>query len=90
MVADAMREAVTGLLGGLPREVAMDYETTKDRLEQLATMLQMTGSAPIPLRSCRGTSLIFHRHHIVQVHVQEWRVRAYFAAAPQYQISESG
>mmetsp|Transcript_64963 Transcript_64963/g.89235 ORF Transcript_64963/g.89235 Transcript_64963/m.89235 type:complete len:470 (-) Transcript_64963:328-1737(-) len=43
MVVDAMREAITGLLGGLPREYLVDYTTTTEKLKSLATMLQMTG-----------------------------------------------
>jgi hypothetical protein len=43
MVASAMREAVAGLLGGLPREVDVEYKTTQEKLGNLAGMMQMTG-----------------------------------------------
>mmetsp|Transcript_51318 Transcript_51318/g.95421 ORF Transcript_51318/g.95421 Transcript_51318/m.95421 type:complete len:463 (-) Transcript_51318:91-1479(-) len=43
MVTSAMREAVTGVLGGLPREVDVTYETTSEKLGSLAGMLMMTG-----------------------------------------------
>lgn len=43
MVASAMREAVSSLLGGLPREVDVQYKTTQEKLANLAGMMQMTG-----------------------------------------------
>jgi len=43
MVTNAMREAVSGLLGGLPREVDVEYQMTSDKLGNLAGMLMMTG-----------------------------------------------
>lgn len=42
-VAEAMKDAVTGLLGGLPRELQSEYRTTTERLMALSTMLQTTG-----------------------------------------------
>ena len=37
------RPAVAGLLGGLPREVDVEYKTTQEKLGNLAGMMQMTG-----------------------------------------------
>jgi hypothetical protein len=43
MVSSAMREAVSGLLGGLPREVDVRYKTSSEKLGKLAGLLMMTG-----------------------------------------------
>lgn len=42
-VAEAMKDAVTGLLGGLPRDLQTEFKTTTERLMALSTMLQTTG-----------------------------------------------
>ena len=42
-VSSAMREAVAGLLGGMPRDVGIVYKTSSDKLGSLAGMLMMTG-----------------------------------------------
>jgi len=43
MVSGSMRETVSGLMGGLPRDVDVSYKTTSDKLGKLAGLMMMTG-----------------------------------------------
>jgi hypothetical protein len=43
MVSSAMRETVSGLMGGLPRDVDVSYKTTSEKLGKLAGLMMMTG-----------------------------------------------